>query len=151
MPILLKDNIYTNDRTNTTAGSYAFLGARKAEEGTIVTRLREAGAILLGKTNLSEWANFRSTNATGGWSARGGQTLGAFVKKQASGGSSSGSAVAISLGLATISLGTDVRLVTHLNRCTSNFNRLMAAFRIRHRGLMLWGSEPPLDSLREME
>lgn len=107
VPILLKDNIYTNDRTNTTAGSYAFLGARKAEEGTIVTRLREAGAILLGKTNLSEWANFRSTNATGGWSARGGQTLGAFVKKQASGGSSSGSAVAISLGLATISLGTD--------------------------------------------
>ncbi|KAI1087071.1 glutamyl-tRNA amidotransferase subunit A [Rostrohypoxylon terebratum] len=107
VPILLKDNIYTNDRTETTAGSYAFLGARKAQEGTIITRLREAGAVILGKTNLSEWANFRSTNATGGWSARGGQTFGAFAEKQSSGGSSSGSAVAMSLGLATVSLGTD--------------------------------------------
>ncbi|KAI1456088.1 glutamyl-tRNA amidotransferase subunit A [Annulohypoxylon moriforme] len=107
VPILLKDNIYTNDKTNTTAGSYAFLGAKTDREGTIVSRLRKAGAILLGKTNLSEWANFRSTNSTGGWSARGGQTLGAFVEKQAPGGSSSGSAVSMILGLAVVSLGTD--------------------------------------------
>jgi len=94
---------------NASSGSYALLGSKAAREGAIVARLRKAGAILLGKTNLSEWANFRSTNATRGWSARGGQTLGAFIPSQSVGGSSSGSAVAMILGLAAASLGTDVR------------------------------------------
>ncbi|KAH8588284.1 amidase, partial [Bisporella sp. PMI_857] len=107
VPILVKDNIFTMDRMSASSGSYALLGSKAARKGAIVARFRKAGAILLGKTNLSEWANFRSTNVTGGWSARGGQTLGAFIPSQAVGGSSSGSAVATILGLAATSLGTD--------------------------------------------
>ncbi|KAG5804317.1 hypothetical protein H9Q74_005164 [Fusarium xylarioides] len=107
VPILLKDNIFTLDRTATSAGSFALLGSKAPREGTVVERLRKAGAIILGKTNLSEWANFRSTNATNGWSARGGQTYGAFADSQSTEGSSSGSAVSMILGLATVSLGTE--------------------------------------------
>ena len=79
MPILLKDNIVTLDGMNASAGSYALLGAKPSQEASIVTRLREAGAILLGKTNMSEWAGIRSTNSSDGWSARGGQTMGTEV------------------------------------------------------------------------
>ncbi|KAI1368528.1 glutamyl-tRNA amidotransferase subunit A [Xylaria arbuscula] len=107
IPVLLKDNIFTLDRMNTSAGSYALLGSKAAREGTVVERLRSAGAILLGKTNLSEWANFRSKQATNGWSARGGQTYAPFVPLQAPEGSSSGSAVSTILGLAAVSLGTE--------------------------------------------
>lgn len=107
VPILLKDNIYTDDSMTTAAGSYAFVGAKPPREATAVQKLREAGAILLGKTNLSEFANFRSTNASNGWSPRGGQTFGAYVPDQESQGSSSGSGVAVALGLAPVSLGTE--------------------------------------------
>ncbi|KAI0506424.1 glutamyl-tRNA amidotransferase subunit A [Xylaria bambusicola] len=107
VPILLKDNIFTLDRMNTSAGSYALLGSKVVREGTVVERLRSAGAILLGKTNLSEWSNFRSKQATDGWSARGGQTYAPFVPLQAPEGSSSGSAVSTILGLAAVSLGTE--------------------------------------------
>ncbi|KAI7784840.1 hypothetical protein LA080_009159 [Diaporthe eres] len=107
VPILLKDNIYTEDRMTTSAGLYAFVGARPAREGTAVHNLRKAGAILLVNSNLSEFANFRSTNASDGWSPRGGQTFGAFVPLQASEGSSSGSGVAVALGLAPAALGTE--------------------------------------------
>lgn len=79
--------------------------------------LRKAGAILLGKTNLSEFANFRSTNASDGWSPRGGQTFGAFVPLQASEGSSSGLGVAVALGLAPAALGTEARMALFLYFC----------------------------------
>src|SRR5262249_13887639 len=74
IPVLIKDNIDTDDKMMTTAGSLALVGAKAAQDAHIAARLREAGAIILGKTNLSEWANFRSTRSTSGWSARGGQT-----------------------------------------------------------------------------
>ncbi|KAI0868070.1 glutamyl-tRNA amidotransferase subunit A [Hypoxylon argillaceum] len=107
VPILLKDNLYTLDRMNTSAGSYALLGSKASREGSAVERLRSAGAILLGKANLSEWSNFRSQRATDGWSARGGQTYAPFVPLQASEGSSSGCAVSTILGLAAASLATE--------------------------------------------
>lgn len=72
IPILLKDNIDTDDRMQTTAGSLALLGSRPARDATVAAALRDAGAVILGKANLSEWANFRSTHSTSGWSARGG-------------------------------------------------------------------------------
>src|SRR5262249_60585257 len=71
IPVLLKDNIGTADRMNTTAGSFALMGATPASDAFLVGRLREAGAVILGKTNLSEWANFRSTHSSSGWSGRG--------------------------------------------------------------------------------
>ena len=92
----------------TSAGSYALDGARFSHEAEVIKRLRRAGAIILGKTNLSEWANFRSHSSSNGWSARGGQTYGAFAPRQDPGGSSSGSAVAVALGLSVVSLGTEV-------------------------------------------
>ena len=79
---------------NTSAGSLALLGAKVSQEASIVTKLRDAGAIILGKTNLTEWSRFRSTNGTNGWSARGGQTIGAYYPGSDPSGSSSGSAVA---------------------------------------------------------
>ena len=94
----------------TTAGSLCLLGAKPEREATIVELLRRAGAVLLGKTNLSEWANFRSAgdNATDGWSARGGQTYGPYLERQNPCGSSSGSAVAAAVGLAAATIGTEV-------------------------------------------
>src|SRR5580765_5473710 len=74
IPVLLKDNIATADRMMTTAGSLALAGVKPPKDAFIVSRLRESGAVILGKTNLSEWANFRSTHSTSGWSGRGGQT-----------------------------------------------------------------------------
>lgn len=107
IPVLLKDNIATADRMDTTAGSYALAGAEVGEDSTVAARLRRAGAILLGKTNLSQWSNFRGSNSSHGWSAVGGQTLGAYHPRQDPGGSSSGSGVACTLGLAAVCLGTE--------------------------------------------
>ncbi|KAL9115364.1 MAG: hypothetical protein Q9227_000685 [Pyrenula ochraceoflavens] len=107
IPILIKNNIATNDLMNNTAGSYALLGAKVPRDSTIASNLRKAGAIILGKTNLSQWANFRSTNSSNGWSAYGGQTFGAYYPNQDPSGSSSGSGVASSLGLALAALGTE--------------------------------------------
>ncbi|KAI0531651.1 glutamyl-tRNA amidotransferase subunit A [Xylaria digitata] len=105
IPILIKDTIATNDRMNTTAGSYALLGAKVPADATVVQNLRKAGAIILGKTNLSQWGSIRSLNSTNGWSAVGGQTHGVFYPNQDPSGSSSGSGVAATLGLATGCLG----------------------------------------------
>jgi amidase len=108
IPILVKDNIVTEDRLHASAGSFALLGAKPDKESALMSRLREAGVIVLGKTNMSEWANFRGLNITDGWSPRGGQTLGVYYPNSNPEGSSSGSAVATALGLATAALGTEV-------------------------------------------
>lgn len=92
---------------NTTAGSYALLGAKVPRDATVAAKLRKAGAIILGKANLSQWANYRSSNSSNGWSAYGGQTYGAYYPEQDPSGSSSGSGVASSLGLAVASLGSE--------------------------------------------
>ena len=107
IPILLKDNIDTADRMQTTAGSLALLGSRPARDATVAAALREAGAIILGKANLSEWANFRSTGSTSGWSARGGQCCNPYDLSRNPGGSSSGSGAAVSANLASAALGTE--------------------------------------------
>lgn len=104
----MKDNIVTKDQLEASAGSYALLGAKPAAESSLISRLREAGVIILGKTNLSEWANFRGLNISAGWSPRGGQTFGTYYPHSRSDGSSSGSAVAAALGLSVIALGTEV-------------------------------------------
>ncbi|KKY18807.1 putative glutamyl-trna amidotransferase subunit a [Phaeomoniella chlamydospora] len=107
IPILIKNNIATDDKMNNTAGSYALLGAKVPRDSTIAAKLRKAGAIILGKTNLSQWANYRSDNTSNGWSAYGGQTEAAYYPGQDPSGSSSGSGVASSLGLALAALGTE--------------------------------------------
>jgi amidase len=107
IPLLLKDNIETGDSMMTTAGSLALEGARPAADAPVAARLRAAGAILLGKANLSEWANFRSTNSSSGWSGRGGQCLNPYSLDRSPCGSSSGSAVAVAANLAAASLGTE--------------------------------------------
>ncbi|GAC1431888.1 MAG: amidase [Ktedonobacteraceae bacterium] len=107
IPILLKDNIATLDKMQTTAGSLALVGSRPVRDAFVVQKLREAGAVLLGKANLSEWANWRSTSSSSGWSARGGQTRNPYVLDRTACGSSSGSAVAIAANLAAASLGTE--------------------------------------------
>lgn len=107
IPILLKDNIATADQMQTTAGSLALVGARPARDAFVARRLREAGAVLLGKTNLSEWANFRSSTSSSGWSARGGQALNPYVLDRSPCGSSSGSATAVAANLVAASLGTE--------------------------------------------
>jgi amidase len=106
IPVLLKDNIDTHDLP-TTAGSRALLAANASTDAPLVRRLREAGAVILGKTNLSEWANFRSTKPTSGWSAVGGQTNNPHVLDRNPSGSSSGSAVAVAASLAQVSIGTE--------------------------------------------
>ena len=106
IPILIKNNIATDDAMNNTAGSFALLGAKQGDS-TIAAKLRKAGAIILGKTNLSQWANFRSNNSTNGWSAYGGQTEGAYYPQQDPSGSSSGSGVSSAIGLALGALGTE--------------------------------------------
>ncbi|MBI2776697.1 MAG: amidase [Chloroflexi bacterium] len=107
IPILIKDNIDTGDRMMTTAGSLALLGHRAVADARVVSRLREAGAVVLGKLNLSEWANFRSTHSTSGWSARGGQCRNPYSLDRTPWGSSAGSAVAVSANLAAATLGTE--------------------------------------------
>jgi len=107
IPVLIKDNIDSADRMQTTAGSLALVGKPAPRDAFIVQRLRDAGAVLLGKTNLSEWANFRSTRSTSGWSARGGQTRHPFVLDRNPCGSSSGTGSAISANLAVVGIGTE--------------------------------------------
>jgi amidase len=106
LPILLKDNIETADMP-TTAGSLAMVDNAPGRDAPLVTRLREAGAVILGKANLSEWANIRSTNSISGWSAVGGQTLNPYDPARTPCGSSSGSATAVAMGLAPAAIGTE--------------------------------------------
>lgn len=107
VPILIKNNIATDDKMNNTAGSWSLLGAKVPRDSTLAAKLRKAGAVILGKTNLSQWANYRSDNTSNGWSAYGGQTYAAYYPKQDPSGSSSGSGVASSLGLALAALGSE--------------------------------------------
>eukprot|EP01018_Ginkgo_biloba_P037546 Gb_24947 [translate_table: standard] len=107
IPVLLKDNIDTKDKLNTTAGSFALLGSKVARDAGVVCKLRKAGAIILGKASLSEWAAFRSFTAPKAWSARGGETKNPYVMAAVSSGSSTGSAVAVSANMAAVSLGTE--------------------------------------------
>lgn len=107
IPVLVKDNIDSADKMQTSAGSLALTGAPAPADATLVAKLRAAGAVLLGKTNLSEWANFRSTHATSGWSGRGGLTRNPYVLTRNACGSSSGSGAAVSSGLAAVALGTE--------------------------------------------
>lgn len=107
VPILVKDNIDTGDQMSTTAGSLALEGHRAPEDATLVARLRAAGAVILGKTNLSEWANVRSTRSSSGWSSRGGQTRNPYALDRNPCGSSSGSGVAVAADLAAAAIGTE--------------------------------------------
>lgn len=107
IPILIKDNINTGDKMQTTAGSLALVGNIASADAFIVKKLREAGAVILGKTNLSEWANFRSTRSCSGWSSRGGQTKNPYIIDRSPSGSSSGSGAAVSANLCTIAIGTE--------------------------------------------
>ncbi len=107
IPILVKDNYATRDRMETTAGSLALLGSRVPRDAFVIRRLRRAGAVILGKLNLSEWANFRSLQSSSGWSARAGQCLSPYVLDHNPCGSSSGSGTAVAANLAAASLGTE--------------------------------------------
>ncbi len=107
MPVLIKDNIATADRMETTAGSLALVGLKPPRDAHLVAQLREAGAVLLGKTNLSEWANFRGDRSVSGWSGRGGQTHNPYVLDKSPSGSSSGSAAAVAANLCVAAIGTE--------------------------------------------
>ena len=107
IPILIKDNIDTGDQMQTTAGSLALVGSPAPDDAKIVQKLRDAGAVLLGKTNLSEWANFRSTKSSSGWSGRGGQVRNPFCLDRTPCGSSSGTGAAVSANLCAIGIGTE--------------------------------------------
>ncbi len=107
IPVVLKDNIDTGDRMRTTAGSLALEGWNAAHDAYVVGKLRKAGAVILGKTNLSEWANIRSSHSSSGWSARGGQVRNPYVLDRSPCGSSSGSGVAVSANLAAAAVGTE--------------------------------------------
>jgi amidase len=107
VPVLVKDNLDTGDGMPTTAGSLALAGTHASSDSTVVARLRAAGAVLLGKTNLSEWANFRSTRSSSGWSSLGGQTRNAHDPDRTPGGSSSGSGVAVALRYCAGAIGTE--------------------------------------------
>ena len=107
IPILIKDNIDTHDRMTTTAGSLALAGSIAPRDAFLVGRLRAAGVVLLGKTNLSEWANFRGSRSISGWSGRGGLTRNPYVTDRSTSGSSAGSAAAVSASLCAISIGTE--------------------------------------------
>ena len=122
IPILIKDNIDTADRMMTTAGSLALVGSRPAQDSYVAKKLREAGAVILGKTNLSEWANFRSSHSTSGWSGRGGQTKNAYVQDRNPCGSSSGSGASAAANLCAAAIGseTDGSVV-----CPSSANSLV--------------------------
>jgi amidase len=107
VPVLVKDNIDTADKMATTAGSLALVGAKPAKDAFVVRQLREAGAVILGKTNLSEWANIRSSHSTSGWSARGGLTKNPYALDRNPSGSSSGSGVAVAANLCAMAVGTE--------------------------------------------
>src|SRR6185503_2075005 len=122
IPILIKDNIDTADRMLTTAGSLALLNSHATQDAFIVQKLRNAGAVIIGKTNLSEWANFRSSHSSSGWSGRGGQTKNPYVLDRNPCGSSSGTGAAIAANLAAVGIGTetDGSIV-----CPSNVNGIV--------------------------
>ena len=107
IPILIKDNVDTADRMQTTAGSLALLGSRPVRDAFVAQKLRDAGAVILGKTNLSEWANIRSAHSTSGWSARGGQTKNPYALDRNPCGSSSGSGAAVASNLCAAAVGTE--------------------------------------------
>jgi amidase len=107
IPVLLKDNIATADKMSTSAGSIALANVKPPRDAFIVTKLREAGAVIIGKTNLSEWANIRSTRSSSGWSSRGGLTKNPYALDRNTSGSSSGSGSAIAASLAAIAVGTE--------------------------------------------
>ncbi|MCJ8208531.1 amidase [Mucilaginibacter sp. RS28] len=107
IPVLIKDNISTGDRMHTTAGAMALADNIYSKDAFIVTKLRDAGAVILGKTNLSEWANFRSNHSTSAWSSRGGQTKNPYVLDRNPSGSSSGSGAAVAASLCAIAIGTE--------------------------------------------
>jgi len=107
IPIVLKDNLDTHDKMTTTAGSLALEGSIPVRDAYVVARLREAGAVILAKANLSEWANFRSDNSSSGWSGRGGQCRNPYALDRNPCGSSSGSAVAVSANLCAVAVGTE--------------------------------------------
>lgn len=107
IPILLKDNIETGDGLATSAGSLALADHRPAQDSTVAANLRRAGALILGKTNLSEWANFRSSKSSSGWSSRGGQTRNPYALDRTPCGSSSGSGVAVAANLCAAAIGTE--------------------------------------------
>lgn len=120
IPVLIKDNIGTADRMTTTAGSLALEGSIPATDAFVVQRLRAAGAVLLGKTNLSEWANFRSTHSSSGWSGRGGQCRNPYALDRNPSGSSSGSGVAAAANYCPVAVGTetDGSIVSPSNNCS---------------------------------
>jgi amidase len=107
IPVLIKDNLATADRMETTAGSLAMLGAKPPRDSFVAARLRQSGAVILGKTNLSEWANFRSTNSVSGWSGRGGLCLSPYALDRNPCGSSSGTGAAIAASFAAVGVGTE--------------------------------------------
>jgi amidase len=107
IPILIKDNIATADQMATTAGSLALDGVKAPRDAVVVARLRDAGAVILGKTNLSEWANARSMRSSSGWSAKGGQTRNPYALDRSPCGSSSGSGAAVAANLAAAAIGTE--------------------------------------------
>src|ERR1019366_7336395 len=107
IPVFIKDNIDTHDRMMTTAGSLALLGSIPPRDSFVAQKLREAGAVILGKTNLSEWANYRGDHSTSGWSGRGGQTKNPYALDRNPSGSSAGSAVAVSANLCAVAVGTE--------------------------------------------
>src|SRR6266404_1492586 len=107
IPVLIKDNIDTADRMQTTAGSLALIGSKPAQDSGVARKLREAGAVILGKTNLSEWANIRSSHSTSGWSGRGELTKNPYALDRNACGSSSGSGVAVSSNLCAVAVGTE--------------------------------------------
>src|SRR3989454_4652839 len=123
IPVLLKDNIDTGDKMQTTAGSFALFGTPALQDSTVAANLRRAGAVILGKTNLSEWANFRSFFSTSGWSGRGGLARNPYSLDRNACGSSSGSGAAASANLTAVSLGseTDGSIV-----CPANVNGVVA-------------------------
>jgi amidase len=120
IPVLVKDNIGTADRMTTTAGSLALEGSIPSSDAFIAKMLREAGAVLLGKTNLSEWANFRSTHSSSGWSGRGGQCRNPYALDRNASGSSSGSGAATAANLCAVAIGTetDGSIVSPSNNCS---------------------------------
>jgi amidase len=107
IPVLIKDNIDTGDKMMTTTGALALVGNIANKDAFIIKQLRESGAVLLGKTNLSEWANFRSTRSTSGWTSRGGQTKNPCVTDRSPCGSSSGSGAAVAANLCAVAIGTE--------------------------------------------
>ncbi|KAF7186319.1 putative amidase [Pseudocercospora fuligena] len=141
IPILLKNNIATKDEMNTSAGSWALSGASTSEDSTIAAKLRKAGAIILGKSNLSQFDGFGSRNITSGWSSQGGQTKGAYLENQDPGAGSSGSAVAVSLGLAFASIDTETLGTTVLPASANNVVGMKPTVGLTSRYLMVPISE----------